>query len=225
MKIRLKILIIFFLFFFVGQQSTAESAQNIMIDDFTDGIDPHWQAESFKGLTHYTLSREDNQSCIKATSKNSASGLVYEIKFDAKELPILTWSWKIDNILTTGDAHTKEGDDYAARIYVVFPSFFFWKTKALNYIWANKLPKGESLPNSYTSNAIMIAVESGADQTGKWVAEQRNIYEDFKLYFGEEPPKVGAIAIMTDTDDTGETASACYGSIQIKSSATLTPLK
>lgn len=218
-------MIILFLFCFVAQQPAAESAQNIIIDDFADGIDPHWQEKSFKGSTHYTISREDNQSCVKATSKNNASGLIYEIKFDAKKLPFLNWSWKIDNILAKGDAHTKEGDDYAARIYVVFPSFFFWKTKALNYIWANKLPKGEALPNSYTSNAIMIAVESGVGQTGKWVTEQRNIYDDYKQYFGEEPPKVGAIAIMTDTDNTGETASACYGPIQIRSSAAPNPLK
>ena len=54
----------------------------------------------------------------------------------------------------------------------------------------------------------------GPDQTGQWVTEQRNVVEDFKKAFGKEPPNIGAIAIMTDTDNTGETAEACYGTIK-----------
>lgn len=211
----LKILIILIPFFLVCPAPAVEPVKKIVIDDFADGLDPHWQAKSFKGLTHYAPSRDGDHSCIKATSNQSASGLIYKAKFDAKKLPILNWSWKIDHTLTKGDARTKEGDDYAARIYVVFPSFFFWKTKTLNYIWANKLPKETAIPSSYTANSMMIAIESGPHNLGKWITEQRNIYEDYKRYFGEEPPEVGAIAIMTDTDNTGETAIACYGPIQV----------
>jgi len=121
----------------------------------------------------------------------------------------------VEHVLAKGDAMHKEGDDYAARVYVVFPSLLFWKTRALNYIWANRLPRGNVVPNAFTANAMMIAVRSGPGETGRWLTEQRNIYEDFKQAFGEEPPMVGAIAIMTDTDNTGETATALYGPIRI----------
>ena len=50
---------------------------------------------------------------------------------------------------------------------------------------------------------------------GKWVVVQRNVYEDFKMYFGKEPPTIGGIAIMTDTDNTGESAIAYYDDIKI----------
>jgi hypothetical protein len=43
---------------------------------------------------------------------------------------------------------------------------------------------------------------------------QRNLLDDYRQAFGEEPPNVGAIAIMTDTDNTGETAVAWYGDIR-----------
>jgi hypothetical protein len=61
----------------------------------------------------------------------------------------------------------------------------------------------------------MISIESGSAETGKWITETRNVYEDFKRYFGKEPPKVGAIAIMTDSDNTGEKVSANYGPIAV----------
>lgn len=190
-------------------------AREIVIDDFADGLDAHWQTKSFAGSTQYTQDQEDNQSCIKAVSRAAASGLYYEIEYEPSAYPILSWSWKVEQILPLGDARRKAGDDYAARLYVVFPSFFFWQTRALNYIWANKLPRGSAVPNPFTDKAIMVAVESGPGRTGQWVQEQRNIYEDYKRYFGEEPPEVGAIAIMTDTDNTGGEARACYGPIRI----------
>lgn len=116
-----------------------------------------------------------------------------------------------------GNALKKDGDDYAARIYVVFPSLMFWKTRAINYIWANKLPRGKAVTSPFTKNSIMIAVESGESKTGRWIEERRNVFEDFRMHFGQDPPRVGAISIMTDTENTGEEAIAWYGPIRILS--------
>jgi len=129
----------------------------------------------------------------------------------------LVWRWKVDHVLSKGNALEKCGDDYAARLYVVFPSFPFWKTKALNYIWANKLARGKAVPNPFTENSLMIAVESGSQRAGQWLEEKRNVFEDYRNCFGQDPPRVGAIAIMTDTDNTGESATAWYGPIRIRS--------
>jgi hypothetical protein len=190
----------------------------IVIDDFSQGIKPGWVRKSFKGETEYIWMEENGKPHVKATSNNAASGLIYQIEYDPRKYPYITWNWKVDNIISTGDASRKSGDDYGGRIYVVFPSFFFWKTKAINYIWANKLQKNKAVPNPYTSNDIMISVESGSSNTGKWMTETRNIYKDYVRVFDKEPPKVGAIAIMTDTDNTGESTSAGYGPIAICSS-------
>ena len=153
---------------------------------------------------------------LKAESRDAASCLIYRQEYDPKEFPILSWRWKVDNILDKGDETKKEGDDYAARVYVIFPHWFWPKTKSINYIWANKLPKGEFVPNPFAGNAVMVAVESGREKVGRWVSERRNVYEDYRRIFGEEPPKVGAIALMTDTDNTGGSATAWYDDIRIE---------
>lgn len=45
------------------------------------------------------------------------------------------------------------------------------------------------------------------------MSEERNVYEDFKKACGREPGEVGAVAIMTDTDNTASTAEADYDDI------------
>lgn len=190
-------------------------ADEMLLDDYQDGLSPKWEEKSFKGKTEYQVTREDNQLCIHASSNASASGLYYKIDYDTKKYPFILWSWKVDHVLSKGDARYKHGDDYAARVYVAFPSWAFWRTTAINYVWANKLPQGEAVPNPFTKNAIMIAVESGPARTGQWIEEKRNVLEDYRRYFGKDPPKVGAIAIMTDTDNTGQEATAWYGPISI----------
>jgi hypothetical protein len=62
----------------------------------------------------------------------------------------------------------------------------------------------------------MIVVESGETRLNQWVIEERNVYEDYKRAFGEEPPMISGVAIMTDTDNTGESAIAYYGDIFFK---------
>ena len=61
----------------------------------------------------------------------------------------------------------------------------------------------------------MIAVESGTPNLNQWQTYRRNVYEDYLQAFGEEPPRVSGIAIMTDTDNTGESATAYYGDIRL----------
>jgi hypothetical protein len=187
----------------------------IVIDDYKSGLNDKWESKVFEGKTKYSVTTEDSKLCIMAESNATASALIYKIKYDPKEYPILSWEWKVKNIIKKGNALKKEGDDYAARVYVIFPSILFWKTKAINYIWANRLPEGEAVPNAFTSNAKMIAVQSGEKNAGKWIAEERNVFEDYKKLFGEEPPMAGGIAIMTDTDNTGESATAWYGPVKI----------
>lgn len=87
----------------------------------------------------------------------------------------------------------------------------------INYIWANRLPKGTAIDNAYTDRAKMIAVESGSEEVGRWLLEERNLYEDYKRLFGEEPPRIAGIALMTDTDNTGESAVAYYDDIALRS--------
>ena len=193
-------------------------AATMVVGDFSHGDLSGWEDKKFSGQTIYTLVEDQGHRVLKAESKESASGLFKKVKVDPRAYPMLRWSWKVDHIIEKGQAGTRAGDDYAARIYVLFPGTFFWQTKSINYIWANKLPRGQSVPNAFApDNVIMVAVESGPEKVGLWVEEERNIYNDYKRLFGKDPPRIGAVAIMTDSDNTKEAATAFYGDISLTS--------
>jgi hypothetical protein len=198
-----------------------------------------WKPLTFKKIerhTAYSLAEDEGTVVVKAVSEASASGLVREVKIDPKEYPIVRWRWKVENLLKKGNVRMKEGDDYPARLYITFeydPSklTFFEKVKfettkllygqyppsaAINYLWESKAPVSTMVPNPYTDRVMMIVLESGSTKLNQWVDEERNLFEDFKKAFGYEPPMISGVAIMTDSDNTGEQATAYYGDILFK---------
>ncbi|BBA69695.1 DUF3047 domain-containing protein [Geobacter sulfurreducens] len=196
----------------------AGTAAAMAVGRFSAGDLTGWQEQTFRGKrkTTYSLVKDGELTVLKAESRGSASGLTRKMSFDPKTQPWLRWSWKIAGTLKKGNEGAKEGDDYAARVYVIFPGTFFWQTRAINYIWANRLPKGASTPNPFAPrNVMMVAVESGDSGAGKWLSEERNVYEDYMRLFGEEPPRAEGVALMTDSDNTGSEATAWYGDITL----------
>lgn len=167
--------------------------------------------------TGYSLVPKNGKNFLMAKSSNSASGLLHKIDIDPKVYPIIKWSWKIDHTVRKGNERVKEGHDFAARLYVVFSRGFFSRTRAIEYVWGNVMHKGETLRSPYSKNAVMIAVDAGEELAGQWTTHKRNYYEDYRAAFGEEAPKVGAIAILTDSDNTHESALGYYGDISLLS--------
>jgi len=189
-------------------------AERVEVGQFSQGELAGWQAKSFSGETRYALAEEDGRRALHATSHGAASGLFREVTVDLGRTPFLHWSWKVGNIVPSADERSKGGDDYPARVYVVFSGgLFFWRTRAINYVWSNNQPVGSEWPNAYTGNARMIAVRSGSAGLGQWQRERRDIRADYRRLFGAEPGEVAAVALMTDTDNTGAVAEAWYGDI------------
>lgn len=183
----------------------------------TDGL-TGWETKSFKGETEYTIASEGGRTVVRAHSRGTASALFRRVRLAPARFRYLDWSWKIERTIEKGDETTRAGDDYAARIYVVFPGRFFWQTRAIAYIWANRLPKEEAIPSPFSGRVMMLVVESGSARAGEWINEQRDILADYRRLFANEPRDIGAIAIMTDSDNTGGAATAWYGDISLTSS-------
>ena len=207
-----------FTFLFILSLATIAFADSLQLSNFArDGL-AGWESKSFEGTTDYSLVRDGERAAVKAHSRAAASGLFRKTALNPLQYRYLSWSWKVAGPLKNSAEKTKGGDDYTARVYVVFPGFFFWQTRAINYVWASRLQKGDSYPNPYTHNAMMVVAESGPEKAGTWVNERHDILADYRRLFGDEPRSIGAVAIMTDTDNTGLEATAWYGDIFISSS-------
>ncbi|TAK01242.1 MAG: DUF3047 domain-containing protein [Candidatus Manganitrophaceae bacterium] len=223
-----------------GRPAPAEERIDLLMSQRGErGLPEGWRPLTFPRIsrhTEYEWIEEEGRPVIRAVSRQSASALIHPLDLDVHQYDSLSWCWKIDRIISKGKETEKKGDDYAARLYVTFrfdpdKASLWERTKfgflkqiygeyppkgAINYIWANRLPKGEAIPNAYTGRAMMVAVESGADRVGQWVCQARSLYADYKWLFKEEPPPLSGIAVMTDTDDTGEEAVAFYRDLVLK---------
>lgn len=195
-----------------------------------------WEPLAFEKVhkhTEYMLVEDNGTVVVRAVGRASASGLVRKVDVDPMRYPVVEWRWKVENVLEKGDVTRKEGDDYPARLYITFKYDsskvgFFERAKyeairlvrgqyppvaAINYIWESKSPVGSIVPNPYTDRVMMIVLQSGKENVGRWISESRNLVEDYRKAFGGDPPHISGVALMTDTDNTQESAVAYFGDI------------
>ena len=188
---------------------------------------------SAKNPTRYTLVDDGGTTVVRADAVASASALSRQIRVAPAEYPMLRWRWKIANVLKTSDLRSKAGDDFPARLYVMFDYpleklSFADRTKlrlartlhdptlpaaTLCYVWDGKAPAGTLAASAYTDRVRLIVVESGAARVNQWLMVERDVAADFRAAFGDTAPAINALAIATDTDNTGESAVAFYGDI------------
>jgi hypothetical protein len=195
-----------------------------------------WTLSKFKKPTKYKLVVDDGRTVVKAYADASASGLVHRLNIDPREFPVLNWQWKTTELIKAADNRAKHLEDSPVRVVVTFAGdmdklnfddrMFYDNIRVLTgqqlpyatlmYIWENRVPVNTVLPNLHTTRIKMIVAESGREKVGLWQDMMRNVYEDYRRAFGEEPGRITSVAVMTDTDNTGENVHAYYGDIVFK---------
>ena len=205
-------------------------------------LPPGWQPwilSRFKRPTEYRLVNQQGKTVVRARARASASGLVHPLALDPDRYPLLNWQWKVDELIQRADNTQKHLEDAPVRLVVSFDGdmtklspgdrAFFDNISLLTgqqlpyatlmYIWENRAPLETVIPNRHTSRIRMIVAESGKDKLGQWQDVTRNIVADYRRAFGEEPGRITAVGIMTDTDNTGDRAHAWYGDIVFRQSS------
>lgn len=203
------------LFTIFGFLVHVSNADQFPVADFSQSSREGWDDKVFAGTTSYQWHQLSGKNVLKAESQGSASGLIKKIHVDLRKYPYLNWSWSIENRLDTKNEKIKSGDDYAARIYVVVDGgILLWRTRAVNYVWANEASKGEIWQNAFAGKrSMMMALRNRQDKTSTWYTEKRNVHDDLKRLFGNDFHFIDAIALMTDTDNSHSQVISYYGDI------------
>lgn len=179
-----------------------------------------WEEKLFRNEVIYSIEQGPGASYVRAKSNNAASAMYYKIKIDAKtNLPVVVWKWKVEKFPVKKNPETLEvenEDDFAARMYVIFPAGFILNSKVLEYVWAETLPVGASGTSPYSKNIKLMVLESGHPKEGGWRQESRDILADYQKMFGTVPERdLGIVGFMTNTEHTGTSAEAMYDDIKI----------
>jgi hypothetical protein len=182
--------------------------------------------------TQYRLLQWQGVEAVEARAAGSMALLAKAVEVDLLQTPVLCWRWWIDAPLESADMQTRQGDDYAARVYVAFRlprEALGLGTRArlalgrriygsqvpdaaINYVWDNRYAVGTQRANAYTDRAWMVVQRSGADLAGHWVEERRDVRADLQAAFGTGG-ELTLIAVAADTDNTGEQARALFAEL------------
>ena len=184
----------------------------------TKGIPDGWKGGQTWGTPKHDFAIEDTDGrrVLHLRSVNESSAVSKDIKgkVNLKDTPMLEWSWKVVGLPKGADSRKKATDDQAAQIYVVWPRFPQpVRSRIIGYVWDTSAPAGTIVKSEKTSTVTYVIVRSGMTDLGKWFTETRNVRDDFKKIYGEEPDEPGAISIAIDSDDTNSTAESFIGSL------------
>ena len=188
--------------------------------------------------TQYRLAATPDGTALEANADRSASGLYRRIRIDPKSHPIVEWRWKVVQPVAGAEPRIPVREDSPARLVISFHgdinrldfqeriTLRLYKGLTgqtlpyamLMYIWAGALPAETTIPSEHTQKIQMVVVPSDEARVGQWVPFRRNVLEDYRRIFGEEPGDIVAVGVLTDSDDTGQQARALYGDITFRRS-------
>lgn len=183
---------------------------------FDAGWTDAWTEQQLGGArTSYDVVDDDTGSVLRAVGHAAATALYRPVHEIPEIAGRVAWRWKVQRSLSgVPDERSRDGDDFAARLFVIFGSGRFDRSaRALCYVWAGKLPSGSSFRSPYATDVATIVLQSGDEAAGRWIRERRDVFDDYRRIFGADPPPPSAIAVMVDTDNTGAQATAWYDDV------------
>lgn len=208
----------------LGLAIAASADRAVVIEDWTAnrvsrrGIPSGWTGEGFGRRADYdfTIEQAGEARVLHLKSNDEHSTIVRDItgKVRLKETPILEWTWKANILPTGGDVRHKETTDIAAQLYIIWPRFpALLRSRIIGYVWDATTPAATMVKSEKTGTVTFIVLRSGTRDLGKWLAERRNVAEDYRDIFGEFPEDPTAITISIDSNDTRSRAESFMGPI------------
>jgi len=192
----------------------------LWVDRFAGGSDANgvpagWNLEKEPGSdSKITVEQEKEGHFLRLLSVGDAFGVKKEMSFDIRQYPYLSWRWRATKLPPKGDIRKRETDDQAGQIYVLFPKFpSMLNTRSMGYIWDSLAPAGYAGTSTAYSKMKYVVLQSGPAKLNRWITETRNVYEDYKKLFEEDPPTVGAVLLYINTQHTQSSASCDYAEI------------
>ena len=206
--------------------TAAWAADQIVVEDWsqapvgTKGIPPGWKGQNWGSPKYdFVVVQDEGRKALHMKSATDGSTISKEVKgkVDLKDTPVLEWSWKAVVLPKGGDSRKKATDDQAAQIFVVWPRFpEAVRSRIIGYVWDTTAPVGTIVKSEKTSTVTYVVLRSGTAELGKWITERRNVAEDFRKIYGEDPEPPGAVSISIDSNDTTSVAESFMGAILFK---------
>jgi hypothetical protein len=204
--------------------ASAVSAQGsqVVVEDWSKtpvgqkGVPNGWRDQIWGSPKYeFEVVSESSTRVLHLVSNGDSSTINKDVKIDCKDYPVLQWRWKLVELPKGADARKKATDDQALQLYVTFPRFpNAVRSRVIGYIWDTTAPAGTIVKSQKTGLVTYVVMRSGDADIAKWVTETRNVCEDYKKIYGEDPgEKIELVSIGIDSDDTRSRAESYIGEI------------
>lgn len=197
-----------------------------------------WHAVLLPGkhATEYTpRASKAGRVCVAARSERSASLWRRKFSVPPQALGEVSFSWWVQQAVADGNVADIEREDATVRVVFAFGGdtaklpmrtrMMFDLAEALTgepppyatlmYVWDGRAAVGSIIVNPRSDRVRKIVLDSGSKGLRQWRDHRRDLVADFRKAFGEDPGPLQAIAVMTDSDNTGSRAEAWYGPITL----------
>jgi hypothetical protein len=187
----------------------------MVIADFSanadaQGVPAGWQLKEKSGKADLAVVKDGGTSAVRFRSEKTSFSLQKEVHVDLKRFPVLTWKWKVTKLPEGGDFRKSDADDQAAQLFLAFS-----KTRAIVYIWDTSAPQG-TMGNAaapFFMSIKAVVVRSGRTGTGAWITETRNVYDDYRRLFHEEPGEISGVRLQINSQYTGTSAESYFADV------------
>jgi Protein of unknown function (DUF3047) len=198
-----------------------------------------WEEHRFPGKrpTEYRVEHEDSAGVqvVKAKANGSASMLRKRMLVEPDKLGTISFAWRAERISVHADIGESDVTDAPLRVVLAFDGDRSrWSTKdtllnelsrvlmgeempyaTLIYTWCAQSEKDSVVNNPRTQTVRNLILESGQERKGQWLSYRRNVREDFKRVFGEDPGPLTSLALMTDADNTKSLTEGWYREVRL----------
>jgi len=193
-------------------------AEKVIAFNFTEEELKILKVKKVKGKTTWVLGSNENGNFIKAEAEGKGSGLGKELQIDLLKTPFINITWKVEKNLSGIIENSKEGHDYAARVFVIKKTgSTALSNRAINYVFSSNNKVGENWPSPYTKKSIDYVLSTTKENLDTWVTVKTNVKEDFMKLLGLDINELSGVAIMTDTDNSKLKAISYYQNIYFSS--------
>ena len=212
---RINTVLLFLLPLLCAAAIVGAAEDRIVIADFSSwiaakGLPSGWELKVKSGKAAYEIMRDEDVTALHLKSADSSFSLQGEVQVDIKQFPVLSWKWKAVKLPPGGDFRKSRTDDQAAQLFLAFT-----KTRSIVYIWDTTAPAGlmESTSPVPFMTVKVVVVRSGPAELGKWITETRNVYEDYRKLYGEEPPVGKGVRLQINSQHTGTSAESWFADV------------
>lgn len=186
--------------------------------------------------TTYRVVEAEGVAALEADSAEGGSGMWRRMRIDPHAQPVMEWRWRVPAEVETrfeknssaspvvrlslafhGDPGKLDFDDRVKLRMARALTVNGLPYASLLYVWMVGVPVDTVLHSPHTDRVRMIVAESGVQRAGEWITLRRNVLEDYRRAFGEEPDDIVGVGLMTDPGDDGSRRRAFYGDITFRS--------